>query len=65
MPVDVGVALVGTKGEDVHPLGTDLLAHCLRDPVDEPVQPDVLLHSEVARHLLAVLFGGDQVVVTK
>src|SRR3712207_7567745 len=39
VPVDVGVALVGTEREHVHALGPHLLAHRLRDPVEDgPLQ---------------------------
>lgn len=52
----------GAEGVDVHPLGTDLLSHCLRDPVDELLEVEVLLHREVPANLLAVLLGGNQSV---
>jgi hypothetical protein len=52
----------GTEGVDVHPLGTDLLSHRLRDPVDELLEVEVLLHREVPANLLAVLLGGNQSV---
>ena len=42
MPVDVGVALVGAKRENVNPLGTYLLAHRLSHAVYDPLQTDVL-----------------------
>jgi hypothetical protein len=59
VPVDMRPALVGAEGIDVHPLRADLLAHRLRDAVDEPLEVEVLIHREVPGHLLAVLFGRD------
>src|SRR5215217_6443770 len=60
VPVGVGVALVRAVAVDVHPLGTGLLAYRFGNPVDELLEVFVLLHSELAGHLLAVLLGGDQ-----
>src|SRR3712207_5140868 len=63
VPVDVGVALVGTEREHVHALGPHLLAHRLRDPVEDgPLQGEVLLRREVRRRLLALLLGAHQSV---
>jgi hypothetical protein len=55
--VDVGVTLVGANRENVHPLSPYLLAHRLGDPVNDPLQIEVLLDREVARNLL---FRRDQ-----
>ena len=65
MPVGVGVALAGAEVVDVHPHGAGLLSHRLRDPVDELLEVEVLLHREVAGHLLAVLLGGHQSVAVR
>jgi len=59
VPVDVGVALVGAEREKINPIGPYLLAYRLSHPVHDALQTEVLLDSEVARHLLFMLFRRD------
>lgn len=40
--MDVGATLVGAERVEVHPLRADLLAHGLCNPIDEPLEIEVL-----------------------
>lgn len=65
MPVDVAVCLLAAEGEDVDPLGGDFPPHGLGNLVDQPLEIEILLNSEIARHLLAMLARGDKDVSTQ
>ena len=60
MPVNVRVALITTKRINVHSFSLHFFAYRLGNLIEQPLKIQILLDSEVARHLLFVLSRCNQ-----